>query len=251
MADNDDTTRDGSAGAGKKTLSLKSGSGFGHVRYVALESHRRGREAQPGHATPTGRPGQSGGSSPRPPSLQTPSVQSRPQLRTVPPGGRPAGGLSATEADARQRVLREAGARAAQDNAPRPGRRGPPRRGRRTPPRDPRAGHPRGRGPYPRPCRRAGAGRGRRDPVGLPRGPSVSGTRCSAPGAPALDPRYPAGPAQRGRWSPRAFGASPPRVRRVRWSAPPSSRMPAAPAPYRSVRPARPARKSTPAPASR
>ncbi len=102
MADNDDTTRDGSAGAGKKTLSLKSGSGFGarpgmsrSNRTVVVEKRNR---AMP---TPTGRPGQSGGSSPRPPSLQTPSVQSRPQLRTVPPGGRPADGLSETEDNAR------------------------------------------------------------------------------------------------------------------------------------------------------
>jgi translation initiation factor IF-2 len=117
MADNDDKTRD--AGAGKKTLSLKGGSNFGSRpgmsrsnRTVVVEKRTR--------VVPTGRPGApgtGGAPSPRPPSLQTPSVQSRPQTRSAPGGGRPSVGLSATEADARQRVLREAGARAAQDNA--------------------------------------------------------------------------------------------------------------------------------------
>ncbi|MDB5587338.1 MAG: infB [Devosia sp.] len=119
MADNDDKRTDDTSGAGKKTLTLKGGPGLGsrpgmarpQSRTVVVEKRTR-RVATPG--APSG--------APQRPQVATPSggapVQSQrpPQTRPV-QSQRPVAGLSAAEAEARRNVLREAGARAAEDQA--------------------------------------------------------------------------------------------------------------------------------------
>jgi translation initiation factor IF-2 len=119
MADNDDKRTDDTSGAGKKTLTLKGGPGLGNrpgmarpqSRTVVVEKRTR-RVATPG--APSG--------APQRPQVATPSsgapVQSQrpPQTRPV-QSQRPVAGLSAAEAEARRNVLREAGARAAEDQA--------------------------------------------------------------------------------------------------------------------------------------
>jgi len=115
MADNDDKRTDDTSGAGgKKTLTLKAGPGVGNrpgvsrtSRTVVVEKRTR-RVPTPGAPSgqpqrPQAAPGSSQGQ--RPP-------QSRPAQQQ-----RPAQGLSAAEAEARRAVLREAGARAAEDQA--------------------------------------------------------------------------------------------------------------------------------------
>ncbi|MDB5540968.1 MAG: infB [Devosia sp.] len=141
MADNDDKREDSGAG-GKKTLSLKGGPSMGARPNVARSSRntvvveKRTRFVPPGtpgahaphtpHQPPhTPRPPQSGApnqGSGRPGSSGAPSGnrpytnnQSRPPLRSQ--GPRPSAGLSATEADARARALREAAGRQAEDEA--------------------------------------------------------------------------------------------------------------------------------------
>jgi len=118
MADNDDKHDDQ---GGKKTLTLKAGPSAG-VRpgmgrssrsTVVVEKRTRviGRPGAPGglgHA-PSANP------TPRPSSPQAPSAP-RPQLRSA-PQARPAGGLTQGENVARERALREAAARQADDQA--------------------------------------------------------------------------------------------------------------------------------------
>jgi len=136
MADNDDKREDSGAG-GKKTLSLKGGPSVGARPNVARSSRntvvveKRTRFVPPGspgaHTPHTPRPPQSGGGgapsqgSGRPASSGAPSGnrpyqsnQGRPPLRS---GPAPRTGLSATEADARARALREAAGRQAEDEA--------------------------------------------------------------------------------------------------------------------------------------
>lgn len=140
MADNDDKREDSGAG-GKKTLSLKGGPSVGARPNVARSSRntvvveKRTRFVPPGspgahtpHTPHTPRPPQSGGGAPsqgsgRPASSGSPSGnrpyqsnQGRPPLRSG-AAPRPGGGLSATEADARARALREAAGRQAEDEA--------------------------------------------------------------------------------------------------------------------------------------
>lgn len=140
MADNDDKREDSGAG-GKKTLSLKGGPSVGARPNVARSSRntvvveKRTRFVPPGspgahtpHTPHTPRPPQSGGGAPsqgsgRPASSGAPSSnrpyqsnQGRPPLRSG-AAPRPGGGLSATEADARARALREAAGRQAEDEA--------------------------------------------------------------------------------------------------------------------------------------
>ncbi len=123
MADNDDN-----AGAGgKKTLTLKGGPALGarpgmsrSSRTVVVEKRTR-RVGGPGAPGTFNGPPSSGSASPRAPSPAAPQGQ-RPPLRAplTNRSGAPlrgGGGLSATEADARQRALREAGARQADDQA--------------------------------------------------------------------------------------------------------------------------------------
>ncbi len=119
MADSDDKREDG---GGKKTLTLKSGPAVGArpmsrgpVRTVVVEKRSRivprGTTGAPAY-TPSAAPA-------APASRQSPSPSrndaGRPQARTPTAAPRQAG-LSAAEADARARVLREAGARQAEDN---------------------------------------------------------------------------------------------------------------------------------------
>ncbi|OEO32600.1 translation initiation factor IF-2 [Devosia insulae DS-56] len=140
MADNDDKREDSGAG-GKKTLSLKGGPSMGARPNVARSSRntvvveKRTRFVPPGapvhtpHTPHTPRPPQGGGggapsqNSGRPASSGAPSGnrpyqsnQGRPPLRSG-SAPRPGGGLSATEADARARALREAAGRQAEDEA--------------------------------------------------------------------------------------------------------------------------------------
>jgi len=132
MADNDDN----SGAGGKKTLTLKGGPSVGARPGVARSSRstvvvekRTRRIGAPGAPTtsspspaPTPRPQQSTGGAPqssgqRPPQTgqrPQPGGSSRPPLRSSQPQ-RSSGGLTSSENDARQRVLREAAARAAED----------------------------------------------------------------------------------------------------------------------------------------
>ncbi|MGV3491820.1 MAG: translation initiation factor IF-2, partial [Devosia sp.] len=151
MADNDDKREDSGAG-GKKTLSLKGAPNLGNRPNMARSSRtvvveKRSRFV-PAGAPPHVPHGNTGSAAPqRPPQSTTgaPAGQSRPQggppqgnrpqgapggrpsydnrsggsrppLRSGGPGARPAG-LSATEADARARALREAAGRQAEDDA--------------------------------------------------------------------------------------------------------------------------------------
>ncbi|MBI4924025.1 MAG: translation initiation factor IF-2 [Devosia nanyangense] len=118
MADSDDKRDDGASG--KKTLTLKAGPAAGArpisrgpVRTVVVE--RKNRLVPRGS---TGAPAHTPQPSIAPQRPQTPAPapradSGRPPLRTPVPRQ---AGLSATEADARARVLREAGARQAEDN---------------------------------------------------------------------------------------------------------------------------------------
>ncbi len=155
MADNDDKREDSGAG-GKKTLSLKGGSQPGepprtwHVRRGTPWSSRSAPvSCRPNYARRTcrmairvlhapARPQSNGapaggqnrpqGGNPQAPSARCARRRtaaamtivrggSRPPLRSGAPGQRPGGGLSATEADARARALREAAGRQAEDEA--------------------------------------------------------------------------------------------------------------------------------------
>jgi len=115
MADNDDKRTDDTSGAGgKKTLTLKAGPGVGNrpgvsrtSRTVVVEKRTR-RVPTPG--APSGQPQ-------RPQSTPGSSQGQRPQQSRPVQQQRPAQGLSAAEAEARRAVLREAGARAAEDQA--------------------------------------------------------------------------------------------------------------------------------------
>ena len=141
MAENDDTRTDG---AGKKTLTLKGGSALGARPGMSRSSgtvvvEKRTRRvpgttgAQPQSSPPVRAPSsapQGGQPSSRPPAgqpsgrPQAGQASGRPQERQ--PSGRPpirssqpqrssGGGLTSNESDARQRVLREAAARQAED----------------------------------------------------------------------------------------------------------------------------------------
>ncbi|KKB76162.1 translation initiation factor IF-2 [Devosia limi DSM 17137] len=115
MADNDDKRTDDTSGAGgKKTLTLKAGPGVGNrpgvsrtSRTVVVEKRTR-RVPTPG--APSGQPQ-------RPQSAPGSSQGQRPPQSRPAQQQRPAQGLSAAEAEARRAVLREAGARAAEDQA--------------------------------------------------------------------------------------------------------------------------------------
>ena len=143
MADNDDKQ---DSGAGKKTLTLKGAPNLGNRPNMARSSRtvvveKRSRFVPAGaqsshtphvpHGSTGARPAQTGGGSSAPaggrpassgapqggrPNYDNRSNQSRPPLRSG-SGPRPGGGLSATEADARVRALREAAGRQAEDEA--------------------------------------------------------------------------------------------------------------------------------------
>ncbi|HWA19747.1 MAG TPA: translation initiation factor IF-2, partial [Devosia sp.] len=118
MADSDDKTTTG----GKKTLTLKGGPALGARpgmsrggrSTVVVEKRTRvvprGNAGVPAHTPATAQP-----QTPPAPRSVPPRDGARPQLRTTTPPPRPGGALSSTEAEARQRALREAGARQADD----------------------------------------------------------------------------------------------------------------------------------------
>jgi translation initiation factor IF-2 len=118
MADNDDKRDD--QGAGKRTLTLKGGPGLGgglrpgmgrsHTVVVERKTRRVGPPGAPGNHGPNPTVG-------APPRSQAPSgaQQGRPQMRA--PLSRPGGGLTQGENVARERALREAAARQADDTA--------------------------------------------------------------------------------------------------------------------------------------
>jgi translation initiation factor IF-2 len=123
MADNDDKHEDGSGH--KKTLTLKGGAGVGarpgmsrSSRTVVVEKRTRivpPRSAGDGRSAPSPRPHPASEQKASQPSLRP---QSRPpQSAGGRPAGRPLGGLSAAEAAARDRVLRDSKARVAEDSA--------------------------------------------------------------------------------------------------------------------------------------
>jgi translation initiation factor IF-2 len=119
MADSDDKTQDG---AHKKTLTLKGGSSAGArpgmsrgPRTVVVEKRTRvvphGNPGAPSRPASTGAAPAGGASRPSSPSRDS----GRPPQRPTTPAPRNAG-LSSAEAEARARVLREAGARQAEDD---------------------------------------------------------------------------------------------------------------------------------------
>ncbi len=138
MADNDDK-RDDSGAGGKKTLTLKGAPSLGGRPNVARSSRNTVVVEKRTRFVPPGSPG---GHAPRPPSAPSappaaarpasgggPSQgnrssyggpgggSSRPPMRPGQGGARPSMGLSATEADARARALREAASRQAEEQA--------------------------------------------------------------------------------------------------------------------------------------
>ena len=117
MADNDDK-RDDSGAGGKKTLTLKGAPGMGGRPNMTRPSRstvvveKRTRFVPPGTPAPhrpAGAPQTPGGTQSRPGSSS-----GRPPMRSGGQSSRPVG-LSATEADARARALREAASRVADD----------------------------------------------------------------------------------------------------------------------------------------
>jgi translation initiation factor IF-2 len=110
MADNDDKREDGAGH--KKTLTLKGGPGMG--RPGMSRSSRSTVVVEKRTRVVAPRSGAPGGARPHP-SQPASSAGPRPQLRQSPSSPRQPAGLSATEADARARVLREASAREAAD----------------------------------------------------------------------------------------------------------------------------------------
>src|ERR1700754_4443296 len=115
MADNDDKREDG---AGKKTLTLKGAPNLGGRPGMSRSSRSTVVVEKRTRVVPGQRPGtsnyssgsSSASSSPRPHPSQPSGSSPRPQPPPSAPG-RPNGGLSATESDARARVLGEASAR--------------------------------------------------------------------------------------------------------------------------------------------
>ncbi len=120
MADNDDKRSDDTSGAGKKTLTLKGGPGLGNRPGMARPQSRTVVVEKRTRLVP--KPGAPSGAAPQRPQTSAPSggahvpSQRPPQTRPV-QSQRPVAGLSAAEAEARRAVLREAGARAAEDQA--------------------------------------------------------------------------------------------------------------------------------------
>ncbi|HEY0918191.1 MAG TPA: hypothetical protein VGD93_03160, partial [Devosia sp.] len=116
MADNDDKRGDDASAGGKKTLTLKGAPNLGGRPGVSRSSRtvvveKRTRVVRPGA------PGFGTGAAPRPhPSQPQSAPQQRQPFRGPPPSVRTSTGLTSSENDARQRVLREAAARAAADN---------------------------------------------------------------------------------------------------------------------------------------
>jgi len=113
MADNDDK-HDSNSGAGKKTLTLKGAPQVGgrpgmsrSSRTVVVEKRTRRVPTPAGTPAPGQRPQSSSPGS---------GNQGRPQQRSG-QAPRMSAGLTSSESDARQRVLREAAARMAEDNA--------------------------------------------------------------------------------------------------------------------------------------
>ena len=131
MADNDDKRDDTGAG-GKKTLSLKGAPGMGARPNVARSSRntvvveKRTRFVPPGTPAPSRPPvtngsapqtrPQSNGSAPSAGGRPGQSQSGRPPFRSS-QGPRPSQGLSATEADARARALRDAAGRQVEEQA--------------------------------------------------------------------------------------------------------------------------------------
>ncbi len=131
MADNDDKREDSGAG-GKKTLSLKGAPNLGGRPNMTRSSRSTVVVEKRTRFVPPGAPGSH---APRPASGSTPAStgrpsggassqggrpygqQSRPPSRGPQPGFRPSAGLSATEADARARALREAAGRQVEEEA--------------------------------------------------------------------------------------------------------------------------------------
>jgi translation initiation factor IF-2 len=113
MADNDDK-RDDSGAGGKKILTLKGGPPMGArpgmsrtSRTVVVEKRTRRVGAPASFGAPAANP------APRPSSPQAPAAP-RPQLRSVQPNRAPSG-LTQGENSARERALREAASRQAED----------------------------------------------------------------------------------------------------------------------------------------
>ena len=116
MADNDDK-RD-SAG-GKKTLTLKGGPSLGPRPGMSRTSRTVVVEKRTRRVGGPGAPGAHAPASPRSAQPSSPAgQQTRQGLRPAGGGARPqAGGLTSSENDARQRALREAAARQAEEQA--------------------------------------------------------------------------------------------------------------------------------------
>ncbi len=121
MADNDDKRDD--QGAGKRTLTLKGGPALGggmrpgmgrSARTVVVEKRTR-RVGPPGPASHG--PNPTVGAPPPRPASPSSAQQGRPPMRS--PAGRPGGGGGLTQGEnvARERALREAAARQADDAA--------------------------------------------------------------------------------------------------------------------------------------
>ncbi len=124
MADNDDKREDGAGG--KKTLTLKGAPNLGGRPGMARSSRstvvveKRTRVVVPQRGPAPSSGPSSGSGAPRPHSSQ-PQNSGRPPMRSNSNSNAPrvGGGLSSTEAEARQRALREAAARQADEAAQR------------------------------------------------------------------------------------------------------------------------------------
>jgi len=122
MADNDDKRDDGAGG--KKTLTLKGSPNLGGRPGVARSSRSTVVVEKRTRVVPPRGPGAQGGAPSGAPSRPHPSQSGNNQSQRQPlrggsPGGAPrvGAGLSSTENEARQRALREAAARQADDDA--------------------------------------------------------------------------------------------------------------------------------------
>ena len=125
MADNDDKREDGAGG--KKTLTLKGAPNLGGRPGMARSSRstvvveKRTRVVVPQRGPAPSSGPSSGSGAPRPHSSQPQNSSQRPPMRSNSGSNAPrvGGGLSSTEAEARQRALREAAARQADEAAQR------------------------------------------------------------------------------------------------------------------------------------
>jgi translation initiation factor IF-2 len=117
MADNDDKREDGAGG--KKTLTLKAAPNLGNRPGMSRSSRSTVVVEKRTRVVPPRGPGAYGAApsaAPRPhPTQSTSAPQQRQPQRSPQQSNRPSSGLSSTEAEARQRALREAAARQADE----------------------------------------------------------------------------------------------------------------------------------------